>query len=483
MMRSDHDPITLFEKAAALWPDRPALVCAGRTMTYHELDEWSDRVAHKLRTEDHIGRVAFVATKTPASYALILGILKSGGSYLPLSPDDPSGRHRIMLQQAGVCHVRSLSEDPVQAEHMIATPVHEDMAPRPISDRHSDEAYVLFTSGSTGRPKGVSVSRANMAAYLGHQITRGQFNEHDRFTQFFALTFDLSVHDMFVSWAFGGSLHVPEPHAALNAAKFVRDHGITSWFSVPSVVMVMQRMRALTPGSLPTLRQASFCGEALRWPLVRAFQVAAPNATITNRYGPTEATIAITEHVIPDSDAHHDGVVPIGRPFCDGRVRIEEEELWLGGPQIAHGYVNDPAATAKAFVQDELTGERWYRTGDRVSMNKEGALLFLGRIDHQVKILGHRVEPEEVDAVVHHHLPAVNTVTLPVEVSGVTRLVTFIDRSVDEIALLQHCKEFLPTHMIPERIIALQDWPVNKHGKVDRMKLIELAYNEQGGIR
>jgi amino acid adenylation domain-containing protein len=416
-----------------------------------------------------------VARKEAASYAAVLGILKAGGAYVPLPADGPVLRWHQMLAKAEVGFVLGQLD---VAHDLICIPFPEfpdgDL-PAWVPQAQREEAYVLFTSGSTGGPKGVSVSRANVASYLKHLLTWCTFTEEDRFTQFFALTFDLSVHDLFVCWGAGACLCVPGEDAALRAASFARDANITVWFSVPSVAALMQRMRSLSPHALPTLRYAFFCGEALSTALASAFAQAAPHAHLFNLYGPTEATIAITAYAWDRNAPGNTPVVPIGKPFPGHRVRLEEGELLVAGPQISTGYVNDAAATERSFVQLPDGDERWYRTGDRASMDELGDLHFQGRIDDQVKVLGHRVEPAEVDHVLRPMLNGGSSATVPVRSAHATRLVTFVDVPVEVRTLMELCRTSLPAHMVPERIIVLPELPLTAHGKVDRKQLIERA--------
>jgi non-ribosomal peptide synthetase component F len=341
-----------------------------------------------------------------------------------------------------------------------------------------EEAYVLFTSGSTGGPKGVSVSRANVAAYLGHLLTAYDFDEHDRFTQFFALTFDLSVHDLFVCWGAGACLCVPQDDSALRTAAFVRDEHISVWFSVPSLPALMQRMRGLKPDALPRIRYAFFCGEGLPYETARAVTVAAPNARLINLYGPTEATIAITSHEPPREQLDRPGLVPIGNVFPGHKAIIDNEELCVSGPQISNGYIGLPEVNADRFSDITGTSERWYRTGDRARMDPDGTLHYLGRIDHQLKLAGHRVEPGEVDDLLAPLLNGGRAVTVPVEEGGAMRLVTFIDVQHDTSALLAHCRAHLPVYMVPERIIFRTELPLTAHGKLDRQHLVTLAQHD-----
>jgi amino acid adenylation domain-containing protein len=469
------DPVALFRRSAQQWPDRDALRVKGETLSYAQLDKWSDRIASAIAVRGiRHQRIILVADKRPECYAALLGILKAGCSYVPLHPDGPTARWEAMISRCEARYALVWAEHaPPMVEAIPLPTMKGEAAVLPVDE--VGEAYVLFTSGSTGGPKGVSVSRSNVATYLGHMLSTYDFNEHDRFTQFFALTFDLSVHDLFVCWGVGACLCVPGEADHLRAAAFVRNEGITTWFSVPSVAALMQRMRSLAPDALPSLRLAFFCGEALPWDVARSFALATPNARIINLYGPTETTIAITAFEVQRTELVAQGIVPIGHVYPEHQVRITDGELVLSGPQVTAGYVNDEAATQKAFVHLPQLPGRWYRTGDRAVMGSTGELEYLGRIDDQVKIQGYRVEPAEVDALLHPLLGGGRAFTVPVQDGGATRLVTFIDTHVDALPLMAHCREHLPSYMVPERILHLDRWPLTAHGKTDRKQLAHLA--------
>jgi len=494
------DPIHLFLRAIERWPERIALEVAGERWSYRQLHERSNELANLLvEAGAERQRVAFPARRDgPWTYTAILAILKAGGSCVPLLPEGPIQRWNMMVERCGArfvigslepsamemafratqpglswCHPGSVD---VQATHYL-----------PKETTANDEAYVMFTSGSTGGPKGVSVTRGNVAAYLRQFMTAYTFAPEDRFTQHFALPFDLSVHDLFVTWSNGACLCVPDDPGGLRAAAWARKERITVWFSVPSLAAVMRRTRALSPGSLPDLRYAFFCGEALLWDLITDWRLAAPNARVINLYGPTEATIAITAYEVDGPASPDGGLVPIGRPFGSNLVMIapmegmdtHEGELLLGGPQVAAGYISAPEATAKAFVQLPDTAGTWYRTGDRVRMGEDGTLHFIGRVDHQLKVLGHRIEPGEVDETLAPFLGGGNAVTVPVVLNGVTRLITFVDVPADVSTLLEHLRKELPAPFIPERIVVLNELPRTPNGKWDRSQLIRMAQDGQ----
>lgn len=482
-MSHPFDPWALFERSARLWPDRIALRIGDREWSYSALLDRALAFSNWCEgNSEHGERIAVFAAKHFDTYAAILGILRAGRSYVPLHPDHPLARWQNMIDRAEikcgfVCKVErervaaianvEWNSDPAIAEGTDTGSI------------ESEEAYVMFTSGSTGEPKGVPVGRRQVAHYLEHILSTYTFTSKDRFTQLFALTFDLSVHDLFVAWGAGGTLCVPSAETPLNAASFVRDNSITVWFSVPSQVRLMRRMRALSPVSLPSLTHSFFCGEALSSDLAIDWMKAAPHSRVIDLYGPTETTIAVTSYEVNTADADRFDPVPLGRPFPghealienDGVLRSEGEgELLIAGPQVNRGYLNDPIATAKSFI--DHADRKWYCTGDLVRRDAAGVLHFLGRNDEQVKVMGHRVETAEVDAVLHDHLRGGNAITVPMVNDGVTRLITFIDVRSDIDALFQVLRDRLPPYMIPERIVHVDGFPYNASGKLDRKALI-----------
>lgn len=481
------DPYMVFHAAVSRYPDHVALRIGEREWTYRELDAEAAAVAGWCERNTPVNaRIAVLGKKELAAYVGILGILRAGRSYVPLHPDHPPIRWRAVLEQskAAACIMPSSVATDVPSELRI--PILNDRSNEaPGPQRPGTEAYVMFTSGSTGGPKGVPVSRDNVAAYLEHMLTSYSFTSEDRFSQLFALTFDLSVHDLFVCWGSGACLCVPQDDSALRMSAYVSANGITSWFSVPSLAALMRRMRVLRPGALPTLKHSFFCGEALSWEVANSWREAALNSTVVNLYGPTEATIAITEFELSRTNEQVSGTVPLGHVIGKNKTKCvpdgepNEGELWLSGPQVTAGYLGRPEETARAFQQLSGGKEQWYATGDRVRVDPDGVLHFIGRTDEQVKVLGHRVEPAEVDGLLVAMVSPGNVLTLPVTMVGITRLVTFIDIEMDTAPLMEHLRANLPAYMVPERILNVGAFPTTAHGKLDRATLISKVVDEQ----
>ena len=515
---------TGFFRRAAESPHRPALEVDGVALTYGELAARARAIAAALL--EHGGGAglpltAVLAHRSATAFAGVLGALARGHGYVPLNPGFPAARNRAMLDRAGcealiidsraAAEVSSLVEG-LDRELLLVLPDEEAVEPyarewaphrvvgarelragealEPLPVRPSDPAYLLFTSGSTGAPKGMAVTHANVRAFLDAVAQRYDFTEGDRFSQTFSLTFDLSVFDLFVAWECGACVCCPTEKSLLNPAQFIRRSKLTVWFSVPSIALFMRRLRVLKAGSFPTLRWSLFCGEALPAEVAREWSEAAPNSAVENLYGPTEATIACTAYRRDAGRSPEEselGIVPIGHPLGEMSTLVTGDdlcevrpgdagELLLSGPQVVQGYWNDEEATARAFVS--VDGRSYYRTGDRVRRPAgDGPLRYLGRLDDQIKVLGHRVELGEVEAAIREEtgLDAVVAVGWPRTSAGAAGVAAFISGTrVDVGALRNRLARRLPTYMVPRELRVLPDLPLNANGKWDRGALIRL---------
>ncbi len=499
-----------FLRSVERFPDRPALEVAGSSLTYSRLHRRALQIAGQLIAQDpgtaSPQLTGVFASRSVVAFSAILGILLRGHGYVPINPRFPLLRNRDMLVRSGcrVVVVDSIHLDAARevTSHLPDPPLlvvpddrelNGDVEPPTTSPEAP--AYLLFTSGSTGRPKGVLVRRSNVSAFLDAVAARYDFDETDRFSQLFDLTFDLSVFDMFAAWQCGACVCCPEPAQLLRPSDFIRESALTVWFSVPSAAMFLERLGGLKPGMFPRLRTSLFCGEALTAELADAWARAAPNSIVENLYGPTEATIACTAHRwARNSPSGANGFVPIGEPFGATETVVVDEalgevgpgqagQLLVRGPQVVEGYWGDPTATARSFVTMQGRGPG-YLTGDRVLRPSAGvALQYLGRMDNQIKILGHRVELEEVEAVVREEAGAdAVAVGWPPTPSGAAGIVAFIaSPAIDTGRLRRALSERLPDYMVPRELRLVSELPLSANGKRDRTALISTLEAESEG--
>jgi amino acid adenylation domain-containing protein len=483
-------------RAARTHASRPAIKIGGMILTYEQLFGMAQRVAHTLR--DTFGAempsVGIYVERNLATYVSILGVILAGGCYIPLNPRLPLQRNRLIVTEAEVEHVLygEVSESSVDqlidampdvTTHMVvpgAQPALTQFVAPQI--RPDQDAYILFTSGSTGTPKGVQITQANLEAYLDEVITILAPSPESRFSQCFDLAFDPSIHDIFVSLCCGSLLCVPSQSHLLAPTDYIQSNEITHLFAVPSLMYTQRRADGLAHRQFPKLAVTLFGGEPLSEELVKEWQKAAPNSRIENWYGPTEATIACTRHVwtgeFQESIVRH---VPIGKPFMNTCALVLNEnhievpagstgQLFIGGAQVAKGYVNDPVRTAERFLPLPGQDGMFFNTGDIVKL-QDGNLHFVGRDDGQVKIRGHRGEIAEVEAILHSMAKGHNVIATawPHESANPTHVVGAIERMGPDLKLdWGILRERLPDYMVPANIVSLEHFARGASGKIDR---------------
>ena len=504
---------------------RPAIEVSGEVLTYAELFEKAASLAltiarHRPGCEPPL--TAVFAYRSVTAFAGVLGALLCGHGYVPLNRTFPPERTRTMLLRSG-CRTlvvdaesgRQLDQilEGIDYEMLVLLPERREF--REVSERWPKHrflgsgefasceqwspievspdsvAYLLFTSGSTGSPKGVMVAHRNVRHYIDFITERFSVSCEDRFSQTFDLTFDLSAADMFVAWERGACVCCLSEKMLINPGRFINDARLTIWFSVPSTAVFMKRLGALKPGKYPRLRCSMFCGEALPVEVAKAWAEAAPNSIVENLYGPTELTIACTYyrwHPLRSPSESAFGVVPIGEPFPRMLALVVDEslnevkpgedgELLMTGPQLSLGYWLEPAKTLAAFVKPPGRGETYYRTGDRVRKPfGNGPMLYLGRIDNQIKILGHRVELGEVEALVREESGIDGVVALgwPEMPGGAGGVEVFLQAEAPaQPDLKERVAERLPIYMAPRRYHYLPQFPLNANGKYDRNALMK----------
>lgn len=493
--------------------ERIAVSADGQEHTYRETLAAVRRLANWLsgRGKTRPRYVGILASRSWEACVAVLGTAWSGATYVPLNlslpPEalirlldrlgldavivDRSGAHQLTVEV--IPHLPGKVLVPgrgIAHEHddwRTFADLPEECGFEPRSVGAECPAYVEFTSGSTGTPKGVVIPNGAVHHFRSIMQNRYQIQPEDRIAETADTSFDISVFNMFMTWTAGASLHAVPKTQALAPAKFIRDHGITVWFSVPSIAAAMSRMNMLTAAAFPTVRVSLFSGEPLPTKLAMAWKQAAPNSVVDNLYGPTEATvICLYERVgeTPNISKERD-IISIGRPLEGTEACIWDSsrrpvargstgELALAGPQLALGYLDDPEKTSARFV--ERNGKRWYLTGDLAYQDERGLFHHLGRIDNQVKVRGHRVELEEVETHLREVYGTTSVVAVPWPIefgtaSGIVAFVSGARRATEEAT--DELRRRMPLYMVPGRVHMLADLPTNSSGKVDRKILAQ----------
>ncbi|MBU4235226.1 MAG: amino acid adenylation domain-containing protein [Proteobacteria bacterium] len=504
-------------------PARLAIAFEGLEISYGELADRARRIAATLvqspgwgAGEDFLPRVGILASRSIDACTGLLGTSWAGGTYIPIGLKSPEDRLITILDQcqlsALICdaqgaklltervlalcpplvlmpeprrHLPAGSSPEIDIQDLHDLPALADATP-PAHIKSTDLAYIIFTSGTTGTPKGVMISAGAVHHYIEVVTEILGLHASDRALEVCELSFDFSVLDMFATWQVGASLHVLPANRVMNAVKFARECRLTVWNSVPSLVGMLNQIKALKPGVLPDLRLTVFGGEPLPANTVEAWQQAAPNSVVQNLYGPTEVTVSCLSQPVttPLLVTPKRNVIAIGSPFPGIEAAIltadhqfaptdEPGELALSGAQLAEGYLNAKELTEARFPI--IGGKRWYLTGDLAFCDTSGAFHHLGRIDNQVKVLGNRVELEEIDTHLRElsQTELVATVAWPLIDGSARGLIAFIAGSPMETSLiLTGLKRQLPAYSVPSRIVHIEQMPLNHNGKVDRGALV-----------
>ena len=514
-----------FLETAAVFPDRPAIEVGGHVLSYAELRNQAFSLAATLNafapTDPPL--TAIYAYRTVSAYVAILAALFRGHGYVPLSARVPASRTRDMLQRTGARALivdsegektlgEVLSENTEQLVILMLDraevndlqnqwPIHRFLSLndllKPDSWKHCEVdpgtiAYILFTSGSAGEPKGVMVTHRNICTLIDALVDRYSFTHNDRLSQLVDITFDTSVGDIFCAWDVGASVCSPSYKTLLNPVRYLNEEKITVFQSVPSNVLLMNRLSPIKPDQFPWLRVSIFEGEPLPVELARLWTAAAPNSIVENLYGPTEATVYSTWYRWDNVNSQGEseiGIVPIGYLLPGFKALVVDEELkevvpgskgelLLAGPQLSLGYLGDPEKTKRAFIKPPSFDEIYYRTGDLVRRPVEnGPIKYLGRLDHQIKIFGMRIELGEIEAVLREESGVLEAVAIgwPITDTGVGGIVAFLGSETVDVKFLQErLKNRLPQQMMPREIRLMKDLPLNSNGKVDRVKLRDI---------
>ncbi len=488
--------VALFEKQVLRWPASAAVSFEGNEISYEELNERANRLAHYLRLcgvkEDTL--VPLFIDRGPDMITGILGILKAGGAYVPIDTGLPPERINFMLRDTAarvvVCSSESREKLPAFNKVIIETDnVVLDGQPKynlNTSPASHNLAYVIYTSGSTGQPKGVMVTHGNLTDYVQGLDERTGINSCHSFALVSNIATDLGNTVLYSSLVSGGTLHVFSREAVSDI------EGLHDYFAehqIDCVKIVPSHWKALIMDGQPLLprRLLVFGGESLQAEqLAFIHQSKRRKCRVVNHYGPTETTVGKLLYEVNFNTAYT-GTIPIGKPFCDSRIYVLSSDmslcpagipgqLYIGGAGVARGYLNNEQLTSEKFIADPIdktTGQVVYKTGDLVKYEPDGNILFLGRIDDQVKIRGYRVEPGEVERVLSQSGQVSSAVVLALDdKQGNKRLVAYVVADYfDREALNEYLQEKLPEYMVPSVLVELQAMPLTANGKVDRKAL------------
>jgi amino acid adenylation domain-containing protein len=475
----------LFEAQAARAPDAEAIVGVRERWSYGTLDRRANGIAHRLRASG-VGPEVLVAVyleRGPLLVAALLAVLKAGGAFVPIDPATPEARVARLVADVGARAVLTQRELrprlPAAPESILAEATADADAPPDVDVPPAALAYVLYTSGSTGTPKGVAIEHRSATAFLTWAIEAYGPDRLGGVLASSSVGFDLSIFEIFAPLACGKKVILADN--VLVCAELPAAAELTLVNTVPSAMTQLLRLAALPP----SVRTVNLAGEALSPALVASLLARPHVAEVFDLYGPTEHTTYATRALRSVG-----APATIGAPIHDTRAHVLDRnlapvpdgmpgELYLAGSGQARGYVGHPARTAERFVPDPFSaapGGRLYRTGDRVRRLADGALQFLGRVDAEVKIRGHRVQPAEVERVIVD-LPgvaraAVNTRRAPTgDVEIVAYVAPLIGAALDSDALRALARRQLPAYMLPARWVVLDSLPLTAHGKLDRAAL------------
>ncbi|HEX8458762.1 MAG TPA: amino acid adenylation domain-containing protein, partial [Pyrinomonadaceae bacterium] len=503
----------VFARQAEATPERTAVIFGEASLTYRELNERANQLAHHLRGLQ-VGRevrVGVCAERSLDTVTVILGILKAGGVYVPLAPDLPQERLSYMLEDLQVAvliteqHLLWSLPPYAAASEVVCLDsdwmtIAAEPSDNPRVETSGDNlAYIIYTSGSTGQPKGVCITHAAAVNHFLNVRRNFALDERDRMLQFASLSFDVSLEQIFAPLISGAAvvLRENETWGRDDFYREARRHQLTVVNFPPAYWRETLEASGTEQAEdlAEQLKLIIIGGDAIAPQLIRLWQHSPFNRVrLLNAYGPTETIITATVSDISASvgaDPSRTPQVTIGRPLVNRKIYILDRhgspvpigvagELYIGGPLLARGYLNRPELTAERFLPDPFgtAGGRLYRTGDRARFLSDGSIEYLGRVDYQVKVRGFRIELGEIEAALSTHPQVSEVVVLAREDEiGDKRLVAYLvaeqatNAPVETGELRAFLKQQLPDYMIPAHYVWLESLPLTPNGKVDRKAL------------
>ena len=505
----DRTVVDLFERQAATTPDNIAVIFEDQSLSYRQLNDKANQLAHYLlglKTEAGTALLAdnpLIAIAVERSLDMVIGllaILKAGGAYLPVDPNYPAARIRYMLDDSQAPLL--LSQSRIKAQLSLDELEHHcwvlcldqlDIADRPTENpaRKSgpeDLAYVIYTSGSTGNPKGVMVGHQALALHSQAMLQHYGLTENDRVLQFASISFDVSLEQLLVAWLSGACsvLITSNFMSASELLALIKKHAVTV-VNLPPAYWQQMLETATIADDLTKLRMLILGGDALPLSLAQQTRNRFPSLTCFNAYGPTEAVITPTLYRLPTVLADNAACIAVGKPRANTRIYILNAqyqpqpvgipgELCIAGSILARGYLGRPELTAEKFVEVELFGktERLYKTADLARWLPDGNLEFLGRVDRQIKLRGFRIELGEIEAALCQHPGVKEAVANLYEADGDKRIAAYLTTDDGNLAIEElrgRLKAGLPDYMVPSYFVVLDSLPLTPNGKIDRKAL------------
>lgn len=488
-------------RQACLNGDRLAFISRAGELTYRELWEKSGRLAGYI--EQKMGEnktpVMVYGHKHPLMLVCFLACVRSGRAYCPVDENTPADRITTIASQIGKPLVMNTSScggpdvlndnnnDVVSLDEIIRETEKNDVCTTDVFCKGEDVFYIIITSGSTGKPKGVQITISNLNEHLRWAHTLGGGIQPGAvFLNQAPYSFDLSVMDLYLSLTTGGTIVAIDRDLQQDIAamvRFIGQHNIDYWVSTPSFVVLCRGDPQFTQAAIPTLKAFLFCGETLPNETAKYLLDAFPRTKVINTYGPTETTVCVTQVEITREMTESANSLPVGIPDPSTMILIDSEtdEIIITGRTVSPGYYKDPEKTAKAFMQINANGVRAYRTGDVGHWDEQGRLYCDGRLDHQIKLHGYRMELEDIEANIERLEGVIRAVVIPVYREGrIQSLTACIIRNEKLLSddyegrkkIRNGLKKLLPSYMIPKRIRFIAELPVTENGKLDRAKLI-----------
>lgn len=507
-------------------PDAVAVALRDAELTYAELEAQSNQLARTLKEAGcrRGDRVCLLMPKSPMAIAAIVGIYKADCVYVPLDPSSPAARLSKVIAACETRWILAAGTGAKVLDELLAqgrprsalvigwmdTDHGGDFVPQFSLDdmrnrsraslkyehRRYDAAHILFTSGSTGTPKGVVITHANVIEFIAWANRYFDIGPEDRISGHPPLHFDLSVFDIFGSFAAGAQLHLVPAEASLlpnKLAEWMRASQLTQWFSVPSALHYMAKFAVVRFNDFPSLKRLLWCGEVLPTASLMYWMKRLPHTRFTNLYGPTETTIASSYYTVPQCPQDERIAIPIGKG-CSGEELLvldaefqpvppgEVGDLYIRGSGLSPGYWRDPEKTREVFLQDPRSVDpaaRMYKTGDLARVGENGLVYFLGRTDSQIKSRGYRIELGEIEAALNtlDSLGECAVVAVPTDgFEGNTICCAYVpsaDSDVTPVKLRTELGKILPNYMVPSHWMAFSELPKNANGKIDRPRLKE----------